>query len=127
MKTLIYKDEAYKIIGACMKVHRELGAGFLEKVYHEALCVMFTELMIPFENEKELTIIFRGKKLAQKYYADFVCFNKIIIEVKSISAINDIHRAQVFNYFKDTGYKLGLLVNFGENSLKYERIIKTKW
>ena len=87
---------------------------------------MFNELNIPFEHERELPIIFRGKKLSQKYYADFICYNKIIIEIKSVSAINDIHRAQVFNYLKATGYKLGLLINFGESSLKYERIVKTK-
>ena len=125
MNNLIYKEEAYKIVGACFEVHKELGSGFLEKVYHEALAIILAENHIPYEHEKELAIHFKGKLLNQKYYADFVCYDKIIIEIKTVSELNDIHRAQVLNYLKATGYKLGLLINFSKTSLQYERLVRT--
>ena len=121
--SLIYKTESYDIIGACMEVHKELGCGFLEAVYQEALELVFLEINIPYKKEKELTINFKGKKLIKTYLADFVCYEKIILELKSVAEISNIHEAQVFNYLKVTGYKLGLLVNFGEKSLTYKRIV----
>jgi GxxExxY protein len=123
MDKIIYKEESYRIIGACMDVHRELGCGFLEQVYQEALEIILSENQIPFSREIELPIIFKGKVLNKKYIADFVCYGKIIIELKAVSELNEIHEAQVFNYLKATDFKLGLLVNFGEKSLIYKRIV----
>jgi len=121
---LFYKEESYNIIGACMEVHRELGPGFLEAVYHEALIIEFLERNIPFEHEKELTIQYKSKILNKKYYADFVCYDKIIVEIKALSKLISEHQAQVLNYLKATDLKLGLLVNFGEISLNYKRLVK---
>ena len=123
MKNIVYKEESYSIIGACMEVHSELGCGFLESVYQEALEITFNEYRIPFIKEAEININFKNKVLDKKYYADFICYNKIILELKAVSALTEIHEAQVFNYLKATGYKLGILVNFGEKSLVYKRIV----
>lgn len=120
---IIYKDESYKIINACMEVHKELGPGFLEPVYQEALGLEFDKQNIPFDKEKELTIKYKNVILSKKYYADFVCFNKIIIELKALSALTNDHKAQILNYLKATGLNLGILVNFGETSLKYKRLV----
>ncbi|MFA7711714.1 MAG: GxxExxY protein [Candidatus Neomarinimicrobiota bacterium] len=121
---LIYKEESYKIIGACIEVHKELGCGFLESVYHEALVIEMAKQKIPFEREKELSVQYKGEALSKSFYADFVCFDKIILEVKALSELASAHEAQVINYLKATGYKLGLLVNFGENSLNYKRLVR---
>ena len=126
MENLVYKEESYKIIGACMEVHKVLGPGFLEAVYQEALAIEFSHQGIPFEQEKELTITFKGIELEKKYNADFVCYGKIILETKAVKELCDNHRAQIINYLKATKMKLGLLVNFGEPSLKYERFINEK-
>ena len=123
MVELLYKEESYKIIGACFEVHKELGNGFLEAVYQEALEIEFTKQRIPFEREKVLTIPYKKIKLGKKYIADFVCFDKIIIELKALSQLTGEHESQVLNYLKSTGYKLGLLINFGESSLKYKRFV----
>jgi GxxExxY protein len=123
MNNLIYKDESYKIIGACFEVHKELGNGFLEAVYHEALEIELKMQQIPFERNKILTIYYKGIKLEKKYVADFVCYDKIIIELKALSQLASDHESQVLNYLKATDYKLGLLVNFGEPSLKYKRLV----
>ena len=124
MVDLIYKEESYKIIGACMEVHKELGCGFLEAVYQEALEIEFKNQGIPYEREKELKIYFKGIELRKRYNADFICYDKIIVEVKALSALISDHEAQLLNYLKTTGYKLGLLVNFGEQSLKYKRMVR---
>ena len=123
MVDLIYKNESYKIIGACMEVHKTLGCGFLEPVYQEALSIEFQKQQIPFEKEKVLSIIYKDIELEKKYIADFVCYSKVILEAKAVKEICDNHRAQIINYLKATKFKLGLLVNFGETSLKYERFI----
>jgi len=123
MDNLIYKEESYKIIGACMEVHKLLGAGFLEAVYQEALEIEFNNQGIPYEREKELKIYFKGIELRKRYNADFVCYEKIIVEVKALSQLVSDHKAQLLNYLKATGYKLGLLVNFGEKSLRYKRLV----
>ncbi len=119
---LLFKDEAYAIIGAAMAVHRELGCGFLEKVYQEALAIEFKLRGIPFEREKHLTVSYKGHLLAQDYYADFVCYGKIIVELKAISELNSEHTAQVINYLNCAKVPLGLLINFGETSLVYKRL-----
>ena len=123
MTDLLYADETYAIIGACMEVHRHLGHGFLEAVYSEALMAEFEERDIPYEINKELTIEYKGSPLLKRYYADFVCFDKILIELKAVEKIAPPHTAQVLNYLKATKMRLGILANFGEASFNYKRII----
>lgn len=120
---LLYKEEVYEIIGACIEVHKELGNGFLEAVYQEALEIELKSKGIDFEREKELTIFYKNIELKKKYYADFFCYNKIIVELKATSALLPEHEAQLLNYMKATKTKVGLLINFGEQSLKYKRFI----
>ncbi|NOY76714.1 MAG: GxxExxY protein [Calditrichaeota bacterium] len=120
---LIYQDESYKIIGICMEVHKNLGKGFLEIVYKDALEYEFKNAGIEFEREKEYIVRYKDIVLPHKFFADFIVFNKIILEVKSVSAITDEHIAQTLNYLKVSGLKLGLLINFGELSLRFKRII----
>ena len=123
---LIYKQEAYDIIGACMEVHSELGSGFLEAVYHEALMMELNKRKIPFETNVKLQVTYKGKTLHKLYYADIVCYDKIIVELKAMDGLIPEHEAQVINYLKATGYQLGLLVNFGAESLQYKRLVYTK-
>ena len=118
-----YKDECYEIIGACMEVANELGTGFLESVYQEALSFEFLELGIPFEKERLLDVFYKGQLLNKKFVADFICFNEVILELKVMDALYPEHTAQVLNYLKATGKKVGLLVNFGTTKLQYKRII----
>jgi GxxExxY protein len=121
---IIYKEESYKIVGAAFKVYNTLGHGFLEAVYQEALEIEFQKQGIPYEREKELKIVYDGVELKQTYKADFVCFGKIILELKAVSALDNAHRSQVYNYLHVTGYKLGLLLNFGNaEELEKERIV----
>lgn len=117
------KEETYSIIGCCMEVHRELGCGFLEPVYQEALSIVFREKQIPFIKEKVLAIEFRGRVLDKKYVADFICFDEIIVELKATDALCSEHLVQVINYLKVTRKKLGLIINFGTKSLQYKRVI----
>jgi len=121
---IVFKEESYKIIGACMEVHRELGNGFLEGVYQEALEIEFKNQGIPYEREKELKIYFKGIELRKRYNADFICYEKIIVETKALSNLTDDHLGQVLNYLKATQFKLGLLVNFGQPKLEYKRIVR---
>ena len=121
---IIYKEESYKIIGACFAVHSKLGCGFLEKVYHEALAKELTVRNIPFKNETQLLIKYDDTILEKKYYADFVCYDKIILEIKACDSLNDLHYAQVLNYLSATNFKLGILINFGTKSLTYKRLVK---
>ncbi len=120
---LIYKKEAFEIIGAAMEVHRVLGCGFLEAVYHEALAIEFNKRKIPFEQEKIINIYYNNQILKKYYVADFVCYNKIIVEIKALSELTSDHQSQIINYLKATKLKLGLLINFGSKSLEYQRII----
>lgn len=107
-----------------MDVYNQLGHGFLEAVYQEALEKEFVIRGIPYEREKELTISYKGEVLKQRYKADFVCYGKVIVELKAVSEINDTHRSQVYNYLHATGYRLGLLLNFGySDGLERERIV----
>ena len=123
MAKLVYEDESFKIIGACMEVHKELGSGFLEGVYQEALAVEFKKQNIPFEREKEINISYKGINLNKKYISDFICNDKILLELKALSKLTSEHESQVLNYLKATGFKLGLLINFGESSFKVKRLI----
>ena len=125
MQDIIYKDESYRIIGACFEVYREKGCGFLEPVYQECLELEFQMQGFLFVPQKALPLAYKGRSLKQRYTADFVCFDKIIVELKAVSALTDEHCAQVLNYLNATGFKLGLLVNFGHHpKLEYERIVR---
>ena len=120
--SLIYENESYAIRGAVMRVYNLLGNGFLEAVYQEALEIELDRRHIPYEREKELEIYYDGIKLGKKYIADFVCYGKIILELKAVKELDDSHRSQLFNYLKATGFKLGLLINFGKyDELQIER------
>lgn len=123
MNEIILKDESYNIIGACMAVHRELGCGFLEAVYQEALEEEFKLRNIPYVREPQLAITYKGKLLNKKYQADFICYENIIVELKALSELNPIHQSQLINYLKATNLKLGLLVNFGQRSLESKRVL----
>ena len=123
MVMYLYQEESYKIRGAIFAVHRELGCGFLERVYQDALEYEFRERGIPYEREKLIQVMYKGKPLGEPYRADFVCYDKIIVELKALSELDGTHRAQVINYLKATKMKLGLLVNFGETSAKAERLL----
>jgi len=123
MTNLLYKEEAYKIIGCAMEVHKEMGPGFLEAVYQEALEIEFGLQSIPNVREAPLQLTYKGHKLNKKYQADFFCYGKIIVELKATSALTSDYMAQILNYLKGTGFRLGLLINFGKKSLEYERII----
>lgn len=112
-------------IGACMKVHAELGSGFLEAVYQEAIEKEFSKRKIPFKRQQKLTIAYEGDILSKYYMADFFCFDKIILEIKVANYFSDSHYKQLQNYIKATKMKLGLLVNFGTSSLTYKRILNS--
>ena len=123
MKEMLYEEETGKIIGALIAVQKELGTGFLEPVYQEALEIEFKLRGIPYEREKELSINYKGFILEKKYRADFICYDKILVELKAVDSLTPEHTAQVLNYLNITKYKLGLLVNFGECPIKPKRII----
>lgn len=125
-QNLLFKEETYKLIGICMTVHKELGCGFLEAVYAEALEIELKEKGIPFKREVALYINYKGQPLNKTYVADFICYDKIIVELKAVNYLEGIHEAQVLNYLKATGFKLGILINFGEQSLRYKRIVKER-
>ena len=120
---ILYKEESFKVIGACMKVHRSLGAGFLEAVYEEALEKEFILQNIPFKRQLKLELYYENEKLKKQYRADFVCYDAIILELKAVSHIPDVFYAQLKNYLKCTKMELGILINFGMSSLFYKRIV----
>jgi GxxExxY protein len=113
MAEIIYKKKSYAIIGACFEVYNEKGCGFLEPAYEECLLIEIEYQRIPAIPKPSLTLTYRGRILTQTYQPDFVCFEKIIVELKAVSALTDEHRAQLLNYLHATGFELGLLVNFG--------------
>ena len=119
---LLYEKETRKILEACINVFNELGCVFLEPVYQEALAIEFDYLGIPYKREEKLEITYRGQKLYKEYYADFICYDSVIVELKAVSTLVKAHKAQVINYLKATKKEIGLLVNFGAASLKWERI-----
>jgi GxxExxY protein len=121
---LIWKEESYAIIGACFAVYREKGYGFLEPVYHECLEIELDLQGILFLSKPPQTLQYRGRTLVQTFTPDFICYNKIILEIKAVSALVNEHRAQLLNYLNATGCELGLLVNFGHYpGLEYERLV----
>jgi len=123
LKNVLYADESYQVMGACFEVYREKGAGFLEAVYQECLGLEFTASAIPFTAQPRLKLTYKGSALAQTYTPDFICFDLILIELKACADLSDEHRAQVHNYLRATGLRLGLLINFGHTpKLQSERI-----
>jgi GxxExxY protein len=110
---LLFKDECYAIQGTVFNVYREMGCGFLEAVYQECLEKEFLQRLVPFEAQKELVLSYKGEQLSQTYKPDFICYGKIIVELKAVKEIAPEHKAQLLNYLKATGLELGLLVNFG--------------
>jgi GxxExxY protein len=123
MRELIFPIESYKIIGACIEVHKKLGAGFLESVYSEALEIEFRKNGIPYSKEEKLQIFYDDARLMKYFRADFVCFNSIIVELKSNAFINVSDKRQAVNYLKATRFRLALLINFGSTSLVFQRIV----
>ncbi len=123
---LLFKDESYKILGACFEVYKEKGNGFIEEVYQECLSIEFELQSVPFIAKPKLELAYKERILNQKYVPDFFCFDGIIVEIKAVKQLTDEHRAQVINYLKATGKKLGLLINFGHHPLlEHERFINS--
>ena len=123
MAEILYKDESYKIIGACMEVHKKLGSGFLESVYTEALELELKKAGIPYNKQKKLQVYYEDKPLNKYFRADYLCYDAIILELKATKFLIDIDRQQTLNNLKATKFKLGLLINFGSPSLTYKRIV----
>jgi GxxExxY protein len=128
MAEIIRKQESYAIVGACFEVYNTKGCGFLEPVYHECLAIEFEHQRIPAISKPLLTLSYRDRTLRQTYQPDFICFEKIILELKTVSTLADEYRAQLLNYLHATGFELGLLVNFGHypnwntNALRRRRL-----
>ena len=121
---LLYKDLTDRILKAAYTVHSELGCGFLEKVYQEALAIQMTEMNIPFEREKHLNVFYHGKCLQCDYIADFVVDDKVILELKAVTEMDNVFKAQTINYLKITGYKVGFLMNFGQEEFQFKRFAR---
>ncbi len=124
MDNIIYHKESYEIISCCMKVHRELGHGFLEKVYCDALEIELELRNIKYSREHQFKLIYEGITLPTRYLADFTVYNKIILEAKALSEISLKHYGQTINYLKASNYELGLIVNFGSPKLQFKRLLK---
>ena len=123
MSQIIYKNESYFIIGLCMDIHNELGKGFNEAVYGDALELELKSNGVPFQKEAKFDILYKRKMLKHHYYADFVVDNKIIVELKAVEKISSGHVKQTMNYLAASKMKLGLIVNFGEDSFTYKRVV----
>jgi GxxExxY protein len=120
---LLYKDETYKILGICMNIHKTLGMGLKEINYKDAMEIDFIEAKIKFDREKKFIVKYKEKTLRNPYYADFVVFDSIVIEVKSIATLIDVHKAQALSYLAVSRMRVALIINFGERSLAWKRII----
>jgi GxxExxY protein len=122
---LLFEEETYAVLGACFEVYKDKGCGFLEAVYQECLELELGFRSIPFVAQAELDLTYKGRPLKQLYKPDLICYGKIILEIKAVSALADEHRAQIHNYLKATGLRVGLLVNFGHHpKVEHERIIR---
>jgi GxxExxY protein len=127
MPEIIYKDESYAIMGACFEVYKEKGCGFNEAVFQECLEIEFTLREIPARAQVDFPLTYKGRLLTSRFKADFVCYEKIILELKAVSELVDAHRAQVLNYLNASGFELGLLVNFGAYpKVEHERLALTE-
>src|SRR5688572_28062040 len=113
MNEIVYREESYRIMGACFEVYKDKGCGFLEAVFQECLEIELMDQSVPFVAHQSLGLSYKGRALKQTYTPDFVCFGKIIVEIKAVSTLCDEHRAQVHNYLRATNHRLGILVNFG--------------
>jgi len=121
---IVYKDESYRIIGAAFEVYKDKGCGFLEAVYQECLAIELEDQSIPAVEKSPLRLEYKGRELKQKYEPDFLCFGKIVVEIKAVKSLIDEHRAQVVNYLKATGMELGILINFGHfPKVQHERFV----
>ena len=118
-------DQTYRIIGAALEVHKELGCGFLEPVYQEALELEFGDRGIPFRPQAAMPVFYKGRRLKAPYRADFVCYEEVIVELKALTKVGEIEWAQVLNYLKAGSHERGLLINFGAKSLEYRRFIQS--
>ncbi len=125
MAEIVFREGSYRIIGSCLAVFNKLGSGFLESVYQEALEIQFKQDKIPFVKERKLHIKFDDIQLDKFFKADYVCYDSIIVELKATPFLHKNDLAQVLNYLRATGMKLGILVNFGEKSLTYKRILNS--
>jgi len=124
MTELLLKEEVFKIVGAAIEVHRELGSGFLEPVYQEAMAIELASSSIPFEAQKALQITYKGHKLKKEYVPDFVCYQQIIVELKALTQLSGIEEAQALNYLKATRFRVALLLNFGSRGkLEWRRLV----
>ena len=124
MSNLTQRDpRTYKIIGAAMEVHRQLGCGFLETVYQEALALEFKNREIPFERELLFPVTYKGLRLRTEYRPDFICFDSVIVELKALSSLSPVQESQLINYLKVTGLHTGLLLNFGARTLEQRRLV----
>lgn len=121
-EAILYKELSYDVVGAAMAVHRELGHGFLEKVYHNALAVELRNRGVPFEMEAPVKVSYKDEEVGD-YYADFIIEGKLILEIKACNGICDEHMAQVINYLKATGLRLGMLMNFGTPKFQFKRVV----
>lgn len=120
---ILFKDESFKIIGICMEIHTALGMGLKEINYKDAMELDFDEEQIYFEREKRFEVIYKNKVLRNPYITDFIVFNSIILEVKCVTAISETHTAQLISYLNVSGCKLGMVINFGERSLTWKRLV----
>jgi GxxExxY protein len=116
-------NQTYQIIGAALEVHTELGCGFLEPVYQEALELEFSDRGIPFRPQAEMPVFYKGRRLKAPYRADFVCYEQIIVELKALARLGEVEWAQVLNYLKASSHERGLLINFGARSLEHRRFV----
>ena len=127
MTDLLYKDEVYAIVGAAMDVYNDLGPGFLENVYQEAMEIEVEARKIPSRAIQEIHIKYKGKELNKFYIADLICYDKVIVEIKAMDKLTLREEGQLINYLKATGIKVGLLINFGHYpSLEWKRLVFTK-
>jgi len=125
MAEFIYGEETRALLGACFEVYKEKGCGFLEAVFQECLQLELTDRQIPFRIQPVLRLEYKGRELRQVYQPDFLCFDKVILEIKAVTKLADEHRAQVHNYLRATRLRVGLLVNFGHYPLvEHERIVR---
>ena len=123
MSELVYKEESYKIIGACFEVYKQKGCGFTEAVYQECLAIEFELQKIPFVEQPKIQLAYKGRVLGQYFQPDYVCYNKIIVEIKALPALIEINKSQTLNYLNATNFDLALLVNFGHfPKVEYKRI-----
>lgn len=124
MSDIVYGEESYRIMGAYFEVYKEKGCGFLEAVYQECLEMEFGSQGIPFSAQEKLELTYKGRALRQTYEPDFICFDKIVVEIKAVAGLTNEHRAQVHNYLRATKHRLGLLINFGHYpKVESERIV----